>query len=161
MAPEFIIVYIVGSFLGLAVIWECGRYLCRRRLEKKKQSLAPLGYRERLGRATWGYMHTLVESLPIYMSPDDAAEVAATLKSVAQAYPCFECRAHFIEYLAAHPVPVNKSKRGLIEYVFNLHNAVNQKLGKPSMSKEEYPPLAHADSEFRCAECLPPPYSSV
>lgn len=47
--------------------------------------------------------------------------------------PCFWCRLHFSQVLAENPIP----DTGLFKWSVDVHNIVNEKLGKPIVPYEE------------------------
>ena len=66
---------------------------------------------------------------------------------------CKTCSDHHIAYLDKHPVNgALLLKGGFEEWVFDLHNAVNQRAGKVVLSKEEHLPrvVAHYREALEC-----------
>ena len=58
---------------------------------------------------------------------------------------CKACSDHHLAYLAAHPVDDAVAlEGGFEEWVFDLHNAVNQRAGKPVLAKGEHLPAVVA-----------------
>lgn len=54
--------------------------------------------------------------------------------SFANALPCAECRVHFHQILVATPFPGNEKN---FEWSVDVHNQVNARLGKPTISVEK------------------------
>jgi len=48
--------------------------------------------------------------------------------------PCMNCRNHYIQYLAQHPISYVKNNLDLQKWAFDFHNAVNKRLGKSIFS---------------------------
>lgn len=66
---------------------------------------------------------------------------------------CKACSDHHLAYLAAHPVDDAVAlEGGFEEWVFDLHNAVNQRAGKPVLAKVEHLPavVAHYREALDC-----------
>lgn len=59
--------------------------------------------------------------------------------ALAYILPCPVCRSHFSEILKGLPVETWLDNReSLVEWVWTVHNRVNQRLGKPETSREEF-----------------------
>lgn len=76
------------------------------------------------GPTVWTLLHRLAEYCD---SMGDAYTVPAVLAALTVLLPCSVCRNHLAEMLAANPSP----PRNASKYVFDLHNMVNRRLGKP------------------------------
>jgi hypothetical protein len=60
--------------------------------------------------------------------------------------PCADCQRHFKQYLYEHPIyqGVNPVKWGI-----DLHNSVNERLGKPVLSySEAYSKIGYSDTNY-------------
>lgn len=89
--------------------------------------------RKKLGNATWTLLHAIADR----SSSDGLARIPQWIEDLSEIYPCLECRAHMKQYLRDHPVN-NSSGGALIKWMFDFHNSVNEKLGKPKMTPAEY-----------------------
>jgi len=63
--------------------------------------------------------------------------------SIARVLPCDSCRGHFAKVLARKPLdPALQNRETLSRWIVDVHNDVNQRLGKPVMAydfvKEKY-----------------------
>ena len=75
----------------------------------------------KLGRGTWSLLHEMVK-----VTPNDRLQgsFVSFMWSLADLYPCGECRGHLTEYLYNHPPVLDPT------WVCELHNDVNRRLGK-------------------------------
>ena len=56
--------------------------------------------------------------------------------SIGHLIPCTHCSQHCLEYTHRNPPNVD-NKQSLIDWVYNFHNEVNVRLGKPYYSKQK------------------------
>jgi FAD-linked sulfhydryl oxidase len=80
--------------------------------------------RERLGRATWTFLHTTTAYLPERLDADDAGRIRALFDLVARLYPCVHCRANFEEDLTRAP-PDFSSRSSIMRWLCEHHNRIN------------------------------------
>lgn len=94
------------------------------------------------GPSMWRVLHVL--SL---LAPAAAWEGVPT--ALDGALPCPECRTHYHEWVAAQPIDTSIAT-GPRDWVAALHNAVNDRLSRPSWTMDEvlaaYGPLTKADA---------------
>jgi hypothetical protein len=87
------------------------------------------------GEITWIFLHTL--SYKVH--PEHYKHVKLVLwdhvKQLCSNLPCPECASHAIQYLKKLNVPDTKEQ--FIQVLFDFHNAVNRKLGKPMFLSQE------------------------
>ena len=76
---------------------------------------------QELGRGTWSLLHEMVKVTP---NERLQASFVSFMWSLADLYPCGECRGHLTEYLYNHPPVLDPT------WVCELHNDVNRRLGK-------------------------------
>lgn len=88
------------------------------------------------GPKLWEVMHTFSYSYPV--SPNNIQKKSATnfYSSMGHLIPCEHCSQHCLEYTTKNP-PNVQNKQSLINWVYNFHNAVNQRLGKPIFPKNK------------------------
>jgi len=78
------------------------------------------------GPALWTFLHTAAANLD---SPEAFAQL---LRSLPQTLPCPECRQHVQEFQQLQPPEAAvRDVEAASRYVFDFHNAVNERLGKP------------------------------
>lgn len=85
------------------------------------------------GPAAWKFLHAITfayPDLPTIQEQNDAEKMFLSLSSL---LPCLACREHYVAEISAHP-PDARSKTTLSTWLVDLHNRVNQRLGKPVFS---------------------------
>lgn len=75
------------------------------------------------GPGLWKYLH----ALPKYSESVDSLK--ATLHNLD--LPCPECRSHYKEYITERPINIIQTRDAGQRWIFDLHNSVNKRLGKP------------------------------
>lgn len=97
------------------------------------------------GPIFWATMHIVSLGYPSKPSEEDRIGAAAFYNSLATVIPCPICKTHYRTFLKKTPVEsVLNSRHELIHWVFDLHNDVNEQLGKSRISFQEY--VAHMQS---------------
>lgn len=99
---------------------------------------------EEWGPLLWWILHTFAEKAGRQPDPllraDEGRAWPLFVKELTQILPCPYCRDHLEEYSKQHPfvLPENQYmwKIYIPDYFYDLHEAVNQRLGKPSFPKE-------------------------
>jgi FAD-linked sulfhydryl oxidase len=61
----------------------------------------------------------------------------ALLESLAHLLPCKECKEHFMEIINKYPPDLSNSC-AFQTWLFNAHNMVNKRLGKPIFTTDQY-----------------------
>ena len=79
--------------------------------------------KEELGRSTWFLLHETVKHNED--TNDNAYYLGTLLESLANIYPCPQCRIHIGEYLREN------NPRMTEQFMCDFHNDVNARLGKP------------------------------
>uniref|UniRef100_A0A1Q3FFL0 Sulfhydryl oxidase n=1 Tax=Culex tarsalis TaxID=7177 RepID=A0A1Q3FFL0_CULTA len=87
--------------------------------------------KERLGRHTWGLLHTMAAYFPDQPSAEEQSNVRQFFNAFAKVYPCEYCAKDFQQELKTDP-PETTSQHSLSQWLCRMHNRVNQKLGKPA-----------------------------
>ena len=93
-------------------------------------SACPLN-RAELGRAAWAYLHTLAAYYPLQPSVQQQSDMRRLMVLMMSQYPCLYCRDRSMEEVERN-APRVTSRGALSEWVCELHNEVNERLGKPS-----------------------------
>lgn len=83
--------------------------------------------RQQLQQRTAAF-HALWEKLHTATAPD-----TILVSLVSNSLPCGECTQEFVAYIAAHPPDFSNWER----WVLDLHNAVNQRLGRKAWTIEQ------------------------
>jgi FAD-linked sulfhydryl oxidase len=87
--------------------------------------------RQELGSATWSLLHSVAAYYPDRPSPRQQADAKQFLTLFSRLYPCHECAEDLRADLVEAPPRVSSSKE-FSEWMCQLHNKVNVKLGKPT-----------------------------
>ena len=89
-----------------------------------------------LAKNVWG--PHVWSALHVMSAASDAPQaVRRILENLREALPCPECRVHYAAYLDARP-PTFETTAEAAQYVFDFHNAVNSRLGKPLFSPRDF-----------------------
>ena len=83
-----------------------------------------------LGRATWGFLHTMGAYYPERASIRQQEDMKAFLRTFSQFYPCGSCADHLRNYMKTNP-PRLADRHDLEQWLCEAHNEVNEMLGKP------------------------------
>ncbi|SCV02873.1 LAMI_0H03664g1_1 [Lachancea mirantina] len=86
--------------------------------------------KEKLGRASWTYFHTLLARFPDEPTQEERLKLATFLQLYAELYPCGECSKHFVKMLQRSP-PQTSSRVAAAMWGCHMHNLVNEHLKKP------------------------------
>jgi FAD-linked sulfhydryl oxidase len=86
--------------------------------------------KEELGRATWTFLHTMAAYYPEKISPDMKESTSRFLQHFSRIYPCDYCAQHLQMVMEQDP-PRTNSQPELSQWLCDVHNQVNQLLGKP------------------------------
>lgn len=92
-----------------------------------------MNYKERLGRSTWKFLHTLAEGIPDVLSKKSRFNLDVLIKTISELYPCESCQDHFKKILQKFSVNTSSGKN-FRRSICQLHNVVNK-----SLNKREYP----------------------
>tara|TARA_Y100000389_G_scaffold190797_1_gene216055 strand:+ start:3262 stop:3642 length:381 start_codon:yes stop_codon:yes gene_type:complete len=88
------------------------------------------------GPKLWEVMHTFSFAYPTEPTIDKKNSAIKFFSSIGHLIPCTHCSKHCLEYTQRNPPNVS-NKQTLIDWVYNFHNEVNKRLGKPHYSKQE------------------------
>ena len=90
------------------------------------------------GPIFWMTIHVVAlgySEKPTYAEKRSAKEFFESLRNL---LPCPVCREHYAEHLKVVPItPSLDSRQDLFKWTVDLHNSVNVKLGKPTISQTE------------------------
>ncbi|CAL7939417.1 unnamed protein product [Xylocopa violacea] len=112
--------------------------------EKEKKSLpvnkndkrvnCPLD-KDELGSRTWSFLHTMAAYYPSKPSEEEKSDMKKFFHIFSKFYPCYVCAEDLQEQLKRTP-PQTDSQKQLSQWLCNIHNEVNKKLGKSEFNCE-------------------------
>ncbi|WRT67834.1 uncharacterized protein IL334_004808 [Kwoniella shivajii] len=82
-----------------------------------------------LGRSTWTFLHTTAAYYPLQANSNQQFQMTSLLSSLSIFYPCNWCATDFQKDIRKNPPDVS-GREGLMRWLCERHNEVNQKLGK-------------------------------
>ena len=80
---------------------------------------------EKWGPYYWGALHLAALGCP------DAQVLRTFIECYKTVLPCISCRAHFTQVLDENPVPDSPDPLAIFKWSVDIHNIVNERLGKP------------------------------
>lgn len=88
------------------------------------------------GTHVWYSIHFIALEYPIAPSETQKQVYFDFYRNLARVLPCTVCREHFEKVWKAHPLTTDrlKSRRSLFAWTVDVHNMVNEDLGKPNMA---------------------------
>ncbi|GAA5984596.1 hypothetical protein JCM11641_006562 [Rhodosporidiobolus odoratus] len=95
----------------------------------------------RLGRHTWTFLHSTASYFPPLPSTHQKTSMLSLLHSLPTLYPCGDCAGHLGKYMEKNPPEkaVEKGREALEKWLCEVHNEVNERLGKERFVCEEVP----------------------
>lgn len=97
------------------------------------------------GPLLWMVLHALAEhggkTVNPLFRPDEIRQWPLVIANLPSIIPCPDCREHAAQWIAAHPiaaikiVPHDELYTWLTTYIYDFHESVNQRTGKPSFDK--------------------------
>ena len=96
------------------------------------------GKPEYYGPGIWDASHRLVRRVPVSLIEQRAVDVA----NIYASFPCNACNKHIRSYMCTYEMPVSKwireeDEEALFFWTVDVHNWVNESIGKPIMSHSE------------------------
>ena len=86
---------------------------------------------EGIGRATWTFLHTTAAYYPTRPSRSHQVHMLSLLNALPSLYPCHVCAVHLKEEVNKFPPDrAVTTREGVIKWLCERHNEVNQRLGK-------------------------------
>jgi len=101
------------------------------------------------GPDAWDLLHFISLDYPNNPSDNDKLIYSHFFNSLPFVLPCFYCRSSFTDYLKELPIEnYFNSKKNIIEWVWKLHNKVNDKLRKQKLISYPNPPLSIIKTQY-------------
>lgn len=85
---------------------------------------------EQLGRHTWTFLHTTAAYYPDQPSDQHKKNASALFNSLPSLYPCSFCADELGKEIQRVGPPDVSSRSALSNWLCNIHNEVNERLGK-------------------------------
>lgn len=111
-----------------------------------------------VGPGTWHVIHALAYAAK---TKNEQQQFVKTMHTICETFPCENCKEHCKEYIKNNPM--NKlidvefdtgEKLGLFMWTWKFHNAVNQRIGKNTMSwSDAYSLYSGVNKKSSCDEC--------
>lgn len=86
--------------------------------------------KDELGSKTWAFLHTMAAYYPDTPNEQQKKDMRNFFHLFSKFYPCVPCAEDLQEQLKVLP-PETGSQKKLSQWLCNIHNEVNKKLGKP------------------------------
>ena len=86
------------------------------------------------GEPTWFLFHTLAQKVKEDTFPEIRGELLTIIQSICNNLPCPDCANHATQYMNSINTNLIKTKKDLINMLFQFHNIVNAKKGFPQFS---------------------------
>ena len=102
-----------------------------------RESAVPLPDPRYWGNKFWFTMHTVAYFYPENPTPAEQQAAEQFYSSLSLLLPCPACGAHYATLIQLTPPRVG-SRMELLEWTIDIHNEVNARLGKRTITLEEY-----------------------
>jgi len=100
------------------------------------------------GPNAWKFLHHLTFNYPDNPTPEEQQHVENLFNSLQLLLPCDECKTNFTNELSLFPIDT-RSKYSLSNWLVNVHNSVNQRLNKKTITYAEASKLYSSN----CTQC--------
>jgi hypothetical protein len=86
------------------------------------------------GPAQWHMLHTISFNYPVNPTQEQKNNYRNYILSLQNVLPCGACRKNLVSNLKHHPITMNhmKNRHTFSKYIYDLHEIVNEMLGKKS-----------------------------
>lgn len=92
--------------------------------------------RDYWGPLLWESLNIIVREYPINPTAEDRQNFKMYVMSLGDVLPCRDCRAHFKKHLRSISLDAGlRSRDSLVDFVIDLHNAVNRNNGKSVLER--------------------------
>lgn len=91
------------------------------------------------GKSFWNTLYLSVYSYPSNPSDEDKTNMLMFLTSITNILPCKNCRTNYSEHIKKYPLTevVLQSNKNLTEWLININNEVNLKIGKSKVNHKD------------------------
>jgi hypothetical protein len=95
----------------------------------------------------WKLLHSITANYPDHPSETDKHLYSTFFNCIEYVLPCIYCRNSFKEYISKEKINLD-NKRSLCEWLYNIHNLVNDKLRKQGNNDEPDPKFADIYNKY-------------
>ena len=88
------------------------------------------------GKVTWFLLHGIAEKCKNENYSLYKEQIFTVIIKIISNLPCPDCRQHAIHFFRKKNASMYPTKESLIELIFNFHNLVNKRIGKPIYPKQ-------------------------
>lgn len=99
------------------------------------------------GPPLWFFLHTMSFNYPAEPTLEQKVQYLTFFKTLGYVLPCKHCRDAYQAYTKNLDLNAFKDRMALTRWVYNLHNAINAKLGK--LSSPSFESVVHAYDNLR------------
>jgi hypothetical protein len=90
------------------------------------------------GAGAWIFLHSITMNYPKEPSNQDKQDYIQFFKGLSSVIPCEKCRYHYKRHLDDFPIEeALDTRETMVQWLINVHNAVNKELGKPSYTYDQ------------------------
>ncbi len=106
------------------------------------------------GPSVWHTLHTMSFNYPVQPTPAQKRQYMNFVYSLRNVLPCGKCRKNLTKNLRSHPLkmPHMANRESFSRYIFDLHEVVNQMLGKKSGLTYEEVRNTYENFRSRCTK---------
>jgi hypothetical protein len=106
------------------------------------------------GPSMWHYLHTMSFNYPTHPSAKDKMYYRKFVRNLVHVLPCGKCRKNLVHNFKKLPLTISdmKSRDSFSRYIYNLHEVVNNMLGKESRLTFEEVRERYEHFRARCAK---------
>lgn len=101
------------------------------------------------GPPLWFFLHMVSINFPVHPTREQQMQYYTFFKSLGYVLPCRLCRESYAKWFETVTVDTFESRTNLSRWVYDLHNKVNVKIGKPYKDIPSYEEVIYAYNQFR------------
>ena len=89
------------------------------------------------GSQAWTFLHAVTFVYPENPTESEKKQYYDFFMSLKNVIPCVKCRKHYEKHISELPIRLHLETRdSLIDWLYKIHNKVNESLGKPKFDKK-------------------------
>ena len=90
------------------------------------------------GSQAWTFLHAVTFVYPENPTEAEKKQYYDFFMSLKNVIPCMKCRTHYEQHLSELPIrSFLETRDSLIDWLYKIHNKVNESLGKPQFDKNK------------------------